>query len=66
MKDLALVTGASRGIGFCLTRQLVSRGYRVVAVGASERIHELPGRLPEAEIHPVQTDLAAADGVAAV
>ena len=63
MKELALVTGASRGIGFCLTQQLALRGYRVVAVGASERVHELPGRLPEAEILPVQTDLAAADGV---
>ena len=66
MKELALVTGASRGIGFCLTQQLALRGYRVVAVGASERVHELPGRLPDAEIHPVQADLAAADGVDAV
>ena len=60
---LALVTGASSGIGFHLASQLAGRGYDIVGVGASARILELGGRITEVEVVPVQADLATAAGV---
>lgn len=66
-RPLALVTGASAGIGFQLAKRLVEQGYAVVGVGASERINDLPAQMTEhvvdAEIHIVQADLTTADGV---
>jgi short-subunit dehydrogenase len=60
---LALVTGASAGIGFQLASQLADRGYDIVGVGASSRITELGSRISRAEVVPVQADLATAEGV---
>ncbi len=60
---LALVTGASAGIGFQLARQLGERGYDIVGVGSSERVHGLGDRIGGVEVVPVQADLATAEGV---
>lgn len=44
---VAVVTGASRGIGRAVTDRLVSRGYRVAAVAtAADRLAAVPGVLP--------------------
>jgi short-subunit dehydrogenase len=60
---LALVTGASSGIGFQLAGQLAERGYDVVGVGASARINDLSRRITAAQVIPVQVDLATEAGV---
>ncbi|WP_030014908.1 SDR family NAD(P)-dependent oxidoreductase [Curtobacterium sp. S6] len=57
MTRTALVTGASSGIGFRIAQQLAHRGYDIVGVGASERILELPAKLPQATVTPVRADL---------
>jgi NAD(P)-dependent dehydrogenase (short-subunit alcohol dehydrogenase family) len=57
----AIVTGASRGIGLAITRELISEGVRVVGAardGADE--------LREAGAVPVITDLTSPDGPATV
>lgn len=43
-KGWALVTGASRGIGFALAEGLAQRGYRLIAVGRSEERLEVARR----------------------
>lgn len=63
MNKLALVTGASAGIGFELARQLAERGYDIAGVGASERINELPDKLPHVRVLPIQANLATEEGV---
>lgn len=66
MNALALVTGASSGIGFHLAEGLAARGHDIVGIGSSERIEQLPARLPHATVHTVRADLSTADGVEAV
>lgn len=61
--SLALVTGATSGIGFQLASQLADREYDVVGVGSRDRIHELGSRIPGVEIIPVQADLATTKGI---
>ncbi len=60
---LALVTGASSGIGFQLADQLAKRGYDIVGVGASARIDDLGSRITGVDVIPVQADLATAEGI---
>lgn len=60
---LALVTGASAGIGFQLASQLADRGYDILGVGASSRITGLGTRITGVEVIGVQADLSTAEGV---
>jgi NAD(P)-dependent dehydrogenase (short-subunit alcohol dehydrogenase family) len=60
---VAVVTGASKGIGLAITRALAEEGVTVVA-GAREITIELTDLADAATVRPVQVDLAAADGPA--
>ena len=60
---VAVVTGASRGIGLAVTQALAAEGARVVAAARSttDAVAELA---EHAEVHPVAVDLSTADGPA--
>jgi NAD(P)-dependent dehydrogenase (short-subunit alcohol dehydrogenase family) len=60
---VAVVTGASKGIGLAITRSLAADGVRVVA-GALKGSPELDVIAEQSEVHPVLVDLTAADGPA--
>lgn len=67
MSDLALVTGASSGIGRAYAEELASRGFDVIAVGRRrERLEELEASFTDVSIEPLIADLAADDGIATV
>ena len=55
---VALVTGAARGIGAAITRQLAARSWAVLAVDI-----EPHGRPPEGQVRPFVADIAAETGV---
>ena len=63
--QLALVTGASSGIGLALAHELAGRGYDLAVCAAGDRLvaaaDEL--RLHGVEVFDVQADLATRDGV---
>ena len=62
---VALVTGASSGIGLELARLLAADGHRVVlAARSTTRLDEVAAELPDATV--VTADLATSDGVAAL
>ncbi|MEV4576124.1 SDR family NAD(P)-dependent oxidoreductase [Nonomuraea jabiensis] len=67
-RPLALVTGASSGIGYQLALLFARDGYDLVATGHSDRIHRIAGDFARygAQVVPVQADLADRDGVRAV
>jgi NAD(P)-dependent dehydrogenase (short-subunit alcohol dehydrogenase family) len=60
---VAVVTGASKGIGLAITRALVAEGVRVVA-GARDGSPELTELAAAGTVHPVLADLTSADGPA--
>jgi uncharacterized protein len=65
--SLALVTGASSGIGRAFALRLGAEGYDLVAVGRRrDRLEELSAALPDVEVRPLVADLGTDAGVAAV
>jgi short-subunit dehydrogenase len=62
---LALVTGASSGIGLSLAKELAARGYDLVISSAGIRLDEASQELAETGVlvMPVQADLATREGV---
>lgn len=64
---VALVTGASSGIGRAFALRLGARGHRIIAVGRrADRLRELVAALPGVEVATIVADLATADGIAAI
>lgn len=67
LSPLALVTGASSGIGRAFARRLAADGYDVIVVGRRrERLDELVAEFPDRDIRPLVADLADDRGVEAV
>jgi short-subunit dehydrogenase len=58
--QLALITGASSGIGFSLAKELASRGYDIVICSAGERLLEATKtlRATGVEVYDIRADLA--------
>jgi short-subunit dehydrogenase len=67
MSGLAVVTGASSGIGREFARRLASRGTDLIAIGRrQDRLHELATEFPDASVQTVVADLSTTDGIASV
>jgi hypothetical protein len=67
MTGLALITGASSGIGRAFALRLGVEGYDLVAVGRRrDRLDQLAGALPEVQVRPLVADLGTDAGVEAV
>ncbi|UGT63490.1 SDR family NAD(P)-dependent oxidoreductase [Nocardia asteroides] len=64
-RPLALVTGASRGIGLEIARQLADRGYDLVLAAEDAAIEDAVAELrrDDRDVRAVQVDLRTADGV---
>lgn len=61
---VAIVTGASRGLGRAAAAALVEQGVRVVAAARSiDALHDFKATAPD-QIHPVQCDMLDAEAVA--
>ena len=59
-RQLAVVTGASTGIGFHLAREFASHGFDVVMAADEERVRESAREIESigAKVYPVQVDLS--------
>jgi short-subunit dehydrogenase len=63
-RPLAVVTGASAGIGIELAAQFADNGFDLVIAAEDDAIHTAAERMPEqAQVLAVQVDLATSDGV---
>jgi short-subunit dehydrogenase len=63
---LALVTGASSGIGLALAREFVSHGHDVIVAAEDDAIADVPRMLAEdgdGAVSPIQADLATRSGI---
>ncbi|MFJ3706327.1 MULTISPECIES: SDR family NAD(P)-dependent oxidoreductase [unclassified Streptomyces] len=67
-RPLALVTGASNGIGYEIARLCALNGFDLVVTGRSDKIDETAEQFTRdgAHVIPVRADLADADGVETV
>jgi short-subunit dehydrogenase len=65
MKNCALVTGASSGIGFELAKQFAEHGYDLVVAAEDDGIHSAAETLARTgvDVEAVQVDLRTAEGV---
>jgi uncharacterized protein len=61
-RRLAVVTGASSGIGLELAKQFAQHDFDVIVAAEDDAIHDVPGQL-EGAVEAVQVDLAREDGV---
>jgi short-subunit dehydrogenase len=67
VSELALVTGASSGIGKAYAERLAARGFDLIVVGRREdRLAELQLSLGHVTVEPLAADLATDDGIEAV
>lgn len=64
MSKLALVTGATSGIGKAFAERLAADGYDLVIVGRrQERLEEFVASHPEIKVRPVMADLSTDEGI---
>jgi short-subunit dehydrogenase len=67
MTKLALVTGASSGIGRAFALRLGAEGYDLIAVGRrKDRLEELATALPNVKVRAIAADLGTDAGIEAV
>ncbi|GAB3828945.1 SDR family NAD(P)-dependent oxidoreductase [Pontibacter rugosus] len=64
MTKIALVTGATSGIGYATAIELASKGYRIIATGRrKERLQELKQKLGNSQVYPLVFDVRDKDAV---
>jgi short-subunit dehydrogenase len=63
--QLALVTGASSGIGHELAKQFAQHGYDLVVAAEDDAIRDVPDKLSRwsSTVEPIEVDLRTAEGV---
>ncbi len=67
MSGLALVTGASSGIGRAFAQRLAADGYDLIVTGRRmDRLEELASTLPSVRVQNLTSDLATDEGVEAI